>query len=75
MKYFLVYGYNDNPRSIGGDLPILCVIKARNKRQAEDCAEFLEGYTSVYYGKGYVEEITVINADEILGDNEPSFSM
>lgn len=63
--YFEIYGYDDN-WDFGGShrSPKLCTVKAKSKAQAEEYAMTLNGFYSSWHGKGYVEEITLIDLME-----------
>lgn len=66
VKYYKIYGYDSN-FDLGGShsQPLLCIVKARDKAQAEEYANTLPRYKDSWYGKGYVTEVKVIN---LLGE-------
>ena len=60
MKYYKIYGYDSN-FDLGGshDQPLLCIVRAKNKAQAEEYANTLDRYKNSWCGKGYIEEVSV----------------
>lgn len=61
-KYYQIYGYDSN-FDLGGShiQPLLCIVKARDKAQAEEYANTLPRYKDGWHGKGYVAEVKVVD--------------
>lgn len=66
IKYYKIYGYDSN-FDLGGShiCPLLCIVRAKDKSQAEEYANTLPRYKDSWCGKGYVKEVKVI---DLIGD-------
>lgn len=65
IKYYKIYGYDSNFDLSGNPrYPLLSIVRAKDKSQAEKYAYKLSRYNG-WHGKGYIEEIKVI---DLIGD-------
>lgn len=66
VKYYKIYGYDSN-FDLGGShsQPLLCIVRARDKAQAEEYANTLSRYRDSCHGKGDVVEVKVV---DLLGE-------
>lgn len=61
VKYYKIYGYDNGSHSC----PLLCIVIAKDKSQAEEYANTLPRYKDSWCGKGYVAEVKVV---DLVGD-------
>lgn len=66
VKYYKIYGYDSN-FDLGGShsRPLLCIVRARDKLQAEEYANTLPRYKNSWYGKGDIIETRIV---DLIGD-------
>lgn len=66
VKYYKIYGYDSN-FELGGShsRPLLCIVRAKDKAQAEEYANTLSRYKDSWHGKGFVTEVEVV---DLLGE-------
>ena len=67
LKYYQIYGYDSN-FNLGGShsQPLLSIVKAKNKAQAEEYANTLSRYNS-WHRKGRVVEVKVV---DLVGEDK-----
>ena len=63
--YFAIYGYDSN-FDFGGshEQPLLCIVKARSRAQAEEYAKTLDGFWDSWHGRGYITEVKIVDLTE-----------
>lgn len=66
VKYYKIYGYDSNFDLCGSHTPpLLCIVRAKDKAQAEEYANTLPRYKDSWYGKGDIVEVKVV---DLVGD-------